>query len=122
LKKPKKMSVKKSFLFGFFLLIFSQISFAQTVSADSLKEFAATYKMKAGAPFENFIVKIQDGYLFGEADGNGSNKLLKQKQNDTFLSTSSYGSTIVFMRDSKNKVIGLKLIIQGTELEAERIE
>lgn len=116
------MSIKKSILFGYLLLIFSQISIAQTVSTDSLKEYAATYKMKAGAPFDSFIVKIQEGYLFGEADSNGSNKLLKQILNDTFLSTSSYGSTIVFMRDSKNKVIGLKLFIQGTELDAEKIE
>lgn len=114
------MKIKNLILIFFFLI--SQISFAQTASADSLKEYVASYKMKEGSPFDSFIVIAKEGYLYGEADGNGSNKFLKQKQTDTYLSTSSYGSTIVFLRDSKNKVIGLKLIIQGTELAADKIE
>ncbi len=44
------MKIKNLILIFFFLI--SQISFAQTASADSLKEYVASYKMKEGSPFD----------------------------------------------------------------------
>jgi hypothetical protein len=43
--------------------------------------------------------------------------LLKQKDVDTYISTSSYGSTIIFTRDATTKkVTGIKMILQGNEV------
>ena len=82
--------------------------------ADSLAEYVGEYKMSAF--FATYKITIDGGNLYGEADSYGANKLIKQKDADTFLSTSSYGSTIVFIRDATTKkVTGIKLNLQGNE-------
>jgi hypothetical protein len=73
-----------------------------------------------GSPISSFVITVKDGDLYGEADSYGANKLLKQAEEDKFVSTSSYGSTIIFTRDATKKVNGLQLIIQGNTLEATR--
>ncbi len=103
-------------------LLFALESPAQTVSADTLKQYVGAYTMKGDVPFETFNVTVKDGYLYGEADSNGANKLIKQKDKDNFLSTSTYGSTIIFVRNDAQKVIGLQLIVQGNTLSAEKKE
>lgn len=94
---------------------------AQTPAADSLTAYVGTYSFESGSPVNKFVVTAEKGELYGEADGNGSNKLLKQAAANTFKSTSSYGSVIVFARDSStNAVKGFTLNAQGTELQAKR--
>jgi hypothetical protein len=83
--------------------------------ADSLAEYVGEYKMSDF--FGVYKITIDGGDLYGEADSYGANKLIKQKEADTFVSTSSYGSTIIFTRDATTKkVTGLKLMLQGNEV------
>ncbi len=88
--------------------------------ADSLEAYVGTYKFKDGSPISAYKITAKDGTLYGEADSYGANKLNKQPAADTFQSTSSYGSIITFRRDAAEKVVGLKMAIQGTDLEADR--
>jgi len=90
------------------------------VRADSLQAYVGTYKFKDGSPISDYKINAKDGALYGEADSYGANKLNKQPAADTFQSTSSYGSIIAFRRDASGKVVGLKMTIQGTDLEADR--
>jgi hypothetical protein len=89
--------------------------FQKQIVADSLDEYLGDYKMKD--LFSVYKVTKNEGFLYGEADSFGNNKLLKQKEVDTYVSTSSYGSTIIFTRDEiTKKVVGIKLILQGNEV------
>jgi hypothetical protein len=89
--------------------------FQKQIAADSLDEFLGEYKMKEY--FAVYKVTKDGGFLYGEADSYGNNKLLKQKEADTYISTSSYGTTISFIRDSSSKkVTGIKLLLQGNEV------
>jgi len=86
-----------------------------------LKDLAGTYSFPDGSPVAKFIVLEKDGSIYGEADTYGSFKLEKQPETDTYKSTSSYGSIIVFSRDSGTKsVISLTLKVQGQELVASK--
>jgi hypothetical protein len=89
--------------------------FQRQIVADSLDEFLGEYKMKEY--FAAYKVTKDGGFLYGEADSYGNNKLLKQKEVDTYVSTSSYGTTIIFTRDpATKKVTGLKMLLQGNEV------
>ena len=105
------------------LLAVAAMANAQTASADSsaLKAYAGTYAFASGSPVEKFTVTAEKGDLFGEADSNGKNKLVKQDKADTFQSTSSYGSIITFVRDAATKAVtGFTMAVQGTELTAKK--
>ncbi|GAB3171452.1 DUF3471 domain-containing protein [Telluribacter humicola] len=87
------------------------------------EEYAGTYQFKNTEFITNFVVKVSDGALYGEADSHGSNKLLPQDKPDVFKSTSQYGSLVTFKRDpSTRKVVGLVLHIMDTDMEAVRKE
>jgi hypothetical protein len=97
------------------------VSKGQHVKHVDLKEYEGTYSFQADSPVRKFIITSKENEIFGEADSYGANKLIKQAEADTFLSTSTYGSTVIFTRDATTKkVSGLRLIIQGTTLEATR--
>jgi Domain of unknown function (DUF3471) len=92
---------------------------AKTAPADSLQEYVGNYKMVDGTYFQYFKITLVDGALYGEADANGANKLIKQKEPEVFQSTSQYGSIITFIRDKvTKKVTELNLNIQNTDLKA----
>ena len=102
-------------------LTHSAPSVRSTTSADSLSEYVGTYKMKDNSYFSAYKITLKEGALFGEADENGANKLLKQDKPDTFKSTSQYGSIITFKRNPETKkVTGLSLLIQDTEMLADK--
>jgi hypothetical protein len=91
----------------------------KTIIADSLAEYVGEYKMSEY--FATYKITLDGGNLYGEADSYGANKLIKQKETDTFVSTSSYGSTIIFTRDATTKkVTGLKLMLQGNEVTGKK--
>jgi hypothetical protein len=91
----------------------------KTIVADSLDEYVGDYKMSDF--FATYKITLDGGNLYGEADSYGANKLIKQKEADTFVSTSSYGSTIIFTRDATTKkVTGLKLMLQGNEVTGKK--
>lgn len=97
-----------------------ETSSAQADSAD-LQAYAGTYEFASGSPIGQFVIKLEKGDLYGEADSYGSNKLLKQPEPDTFKSTSQYGSVLTFTRDAATKAItGFKMAIQGQELVARK--
>ena len=92
-----------------------------TPSADSLKAYVGTYTFTSGSPVSKFTVTADKGVLYGEADGYGANKLVKQPAADTYQSTSSYGSMITFLRDATTKAVtSLALSAQGNELSAKK--
>jgi hypothetical protein len=112
-------------LFGVGILLMSltpsQPSVRVSIPADSLSEYVGNYKMKDNGYFSEFRITLKEGSLYGEADQNGANKLLKQDKADTFKSTSQYGSIITFKRNAETKkVIGLSLLIQDTEMNADK--
>ena len=97
------------------LSIINKPIFQKQMVADSLDEFVGEYKMKEY--FAAYKVTKDGGFLYGEADSYGNNKLIKQKEIDTYVSTSSYGTTIIFTRDpATKKVTGLKMLLQGNEV------
>lgn len=114
--------MKNVIILGVLVLFFAGKVNAQNATLEALKEYTGEYIIKGEAPFSKYKITLVNNDLFGEADEYGANKLLKQKEADTFLSTSSYGSTIIFIRNADKKVIGLKIILQGNELSADKIE
>ncbi len=119
--QPKPiLNMKKLIALLFISCFCANIAFAQTTSADSLKQYVGTYKMKDGSPIENYKITFSDGSISGEADSYGANKLVKQAGIDKFQSTSSYGSIITFIRNADKKVTGLKMEIQGTAILADK--
>ena len=91
---------------------------APTPSADStnLSAYTGAYTLGSGSPAQKFTVSTEKGELYSEADSFGKNKLVKQAKADTYQSTSSYGSIIIFVRDATTKAVtGLTLAAQGTE-------
>lgn len=93
------------------------------IRADStdLQAYVGTYTFESGSPINQFVIKVEKGELFGEADVYGANKLLKQEKPDTFKSTSQYGSVLTFTRDPATKAItGFRMAIMDQELVAKK--
>jgi hypothetical protein len=111
----QNFNMKKLMLITFLLMVTSY-SFSQENSKNTsnIKEFAGTYKMESF--FEVAKISLIEGSLFAEMDSNGMNKINKLTEADTFKSESSYGSIFTFLRDSTNKVIGIKLKIMDNEV------
>ena len=112
--------MKTLFLIFVCLLVINGVATAQTPAVDSLTAYAGTYSFDSGSPLNKFVVTVDKNELYGDADSNGANKLLRQTTDDTFKSTSSYGSIITFTRDATKAVTGVTLSVQGTELRATR--
>ncbi|WP_020603859.1 hypothetical protein [Spirosoma spitsbergense] len=105
------------------LLAIGTAASAQMMATDStaLKACVGTYTFDNDSPVRKYVVTLNKGDLFGQADDMGSNKLVKKEGDDTYQSTSSYGSVITFIRDTATKVItGFKMAVQGTELNAKK--
>ncbi|WP_018619718.1 DUF3471 domain-containing protein [Spirosoma luteum] len=105
------------------LLSIGTAASAQTTATDStaLKAYVGTYTFGEGSPVRKYVVTLNKGDLFGQADDMGSNKLVKKESDDTYQSTSSYGSVITFSRDTATKAItGFKMAVQGAELAAKK--
>lgn len=111
-------------IFGIFACSFE--TFAQSTSTTPVaaidtvaaKAYVGKYKVKEG-PFEELIVSIQNGKLFGEAVGQGSAELAPTKEVEIF-DVLGYGGTVEFIRDEKKNVVKVKLSIQGSVIEAEK--
>jgi hypothetical protein len=104
-----------------FLLAMTAANAQTTADSTNLKAYAGSYTFASGSPLQKFTITAEKGDLYGEADSYGKNKLVKQAKADTYQSTSSYGSMIIFARDAATKAItGLTMVIQGTELSAKK--
>ncbi len=105
------------------LLSIGTLAKAQTTPTDStaLKAYAGTYTFEGDSPVRKYVITLNKGDLFGQADDMGSNKLVKKEGDDTYQSTSSYGSVITFIRDTATKAVsGFKMAVQGAELTAKK--
>ncbi len=91
-----------------------------TVAIDTVaaKAYIGKYKVKEG-PFEELIVSIQKGQLFGEAVGQGSAVLAPTKEADIF-EVVGYDGKIEFVRNDSKVVVKAKLSIQGNVIESEK--
>jgi hypothetical protein len=91
-----------------------------TASIDTVaaKSYVGKYKVKEG-PFEELIVSIQGGKLYGEAVGQGSAVLAATKEADIF-EVVGYDGKIEFVRNDQKVIIKAKLTIQGNIIEAEK--
>jgi hypothetical protein len=108
--------MKKTFVNLLLLSLVVCSSFVQLSSADEpkLSDYVGVYKMADF--FQEAIVTEKEGFLYAELDSYGNNKLLKEPQEDTFKSTSSYGTIFIFKRDANKKVIGVMLKLMDQEV------
>lgn len=117
MKKLSLLLILGIFAFGF------EVS-AQTPSTTAVidtvaaKSYVGKYKVKEG-PFEELIVSIQDGKLFGEAVGAGSAVLAATKEMDIF-EVVGYDGKIEFVRNDQRIIVRAKLSMQGNIIEAEK--
>jgi hypothetical protein len=112
------------------LLILSIFAFSFEVSAQTAsipaapidtvaaKAYVGKYKVKEG-PFEDLIISIKNGKLFGEAVGQGSAVLESTKEANIF-DVIGYDGTIEFVKNDSKIVIKAKLTMQGNVIEAEK--
>ncbi|MFD2933728.1 DUF3471 domain-containing protein [Spirosoma flavum] len=99
----------------------AQTTPGSSADSTSLKAYAGSYTLASGSPIQTYVITVDKGDLFGEADSYGKNKLVKQAKTDTYQSTSSYGSMITFIRDAATKAVtSLTMSAQGTELTAKK--
>ncbi len=99
----------------------AQTTPAAAADSTNLKAYAGTYTFASDSPLQKYMITVDKGDLYGEADSYGKNKLVKQAKADTYQSTSSYGSMITFVRDAVTKAVtSLTIAIQGTELSAKK--
>lgn len=109
-------------MLGFFAFSF-EVS-AQTTSTTAatdtvaVKAYVGKYKVKEG-PFEELIISIQKGQLFGEAVGQGSAVLAPTKEAHIF-EVVGYDGTIEFVKNDTKVVVKAKLTMQGNVIEAEK--
>lgn len=93
----------------------STTAVTDTVAA---KAYIGKYKVKEG-PFEELIISIQNGKLFGEAVGQGSAVLAPTKDTNIF-DVIGYDGTIEFVKNDSKIVVKAKLTLQGNVIEAEK--
>jgi hypothetical protein len=106
-------------IFAFSFEISAQTT-SNTAAIDTVaaKTYVGKYKIKEG-PFEELIVSIQGGKLFGEAVGQGSAVLASTNEADVF-EVVGYDGKIEFVRNDQKVIIKAKLTIQGNIIEAEK--
>lgn len=90
------------------------------VAADSTAwtQYAGTYSFPEGSPASAVTITLDKGELYGEVDGYGKYKILRQTEENSFKSTSSYGTVYIFQRDANKNVTGVLLQVMGQELVA----
>lgn len=106
-------------IFAFSFEVSAQtISTTTAIDTVAAKVYVGKYKVKEG-PFEDLIISIQNGKLFGEAVGQGSAVLEPTKEANIF-DVIGYDGTIEFVKNDSKIVIKAKLTMQGNVIEAEK--
>ena len=115
----------KKVLFLLLILISTYTVFAQTQTPKlgtkdsvNLIDYVGVYKFSE--TFSQATITLKDGFIYGEVDSYGNNKLLPEADADTFKSTSSYGTIYIFKRNAEKKVIAVTLKVMGQELTGEK--
>lgn len=107
-------------IFAFSFDVSAQTASVPTAEIDTVaaKAYTGKYKVKEG-PFEELIISIQNGKLFGEAVGQGSAVLAATKDANIF-DVIGYDGTIEFVKNDMKVVVKAKLTMQGNVIEAEK--
>ena len=102
------------------LAVLAQTAASKPAVKDSvnLSDYVGVFKFSE--TFSQATITLKDGFIFGEVDSYGNNKLLPEAEADTFKSTSSYGTIYVFKRNPAKKVVSLTLKVMGQELTGEK--
>jgi hypothetical protein len=90
--------------------------------ADSLElvEFTGKYNFKDGAPIQSVDIKIEKGALIATgSDGEVYGLTKDEKKPDTFIIT-NLGAALIFTREAAKKITGIKVLLQGQELIADK--
>jgi hypothetical protein len=100
----------------------SPIKSLQSNVADSLElvEFTGKYKFKEDAPVESVEIKIEKVALIAAgSDGEVYSLTKDEKKPDTYKIT-AMGAEVIFIRDTAKKITGMKVMLQGQELIADK--
>ncbi len=89
-----------------------------TLTDEKAKDYVGSYDTGGMGAIK---VSFADGKMTGAMDGQGSAELLPGSTADVFT-VSGYDGVCTFIRDSSNKVVGLRLDVQGTIIDAKRVE
>jgi hypothetical protein len=92
------------------------------IKADTtaMVEFKGKYKFKENPMVQNVTVGIDKDKLVADpGDGNVYNLNINKEKADTY-SIEELGATVLFVRDTNKKIIGMKVDVQGSELVADK--
>jgi hypothetical protein len=92
------------------------------IKADTtaMVEFKGKYKFKENPMVQNVTVRIEKDKLVADpGDGNVYNLNINKEKADTY-SIEELGATVLFVRDTNKKIIGMKVDVQGSELVADK--
>jgi len=87
---------------------------AASPDSAALKEYSGSYKMADNPNVAKMIVTWKNGALVGQADSYPETTLIKVKGDE--FTENAFNSTITFTRKD-NKVTGLKISVQGMDME-----
>lgn len=118
MKKLSLLLILGIFAFSFEVSAQTAPTTVAEIDTVAAQAYTGKYKVKEG-PFEELIVTIQNGKLFGEAVGQGSAVLAPTKEANIF-DVVGYDGTIEFVRNDMKVVTKAKLSIQGNIIEAEK--
>ncbi len=88
---------------------------APLIDSTGLSNYVGVYKLEENGYISTYTVTVEEGKLFGQANGFDKTELNKQPEAHTFQS--GYGSTVVFMSEAADKPISkVKLVVQGNTI------
>ena len=110
--------MKKYLMIALFLGLAGTVA-AQTLPADSLKEYTGKYKFPDGTPFPEVKITLENGSLM--ANSVAGTAELKRREGDTF-EILSYGGLAIFKRDDAKKVNKVQVQVSDLDVEGVRTE
>lgn len=108
-----------------YLLIIFAVSMTFAVSAqgasaeDTLKQYTGKYKFPEGSEVTEVTITLDSGHLVASS-AQGSSEL-RLTSGDVF-EVVAYGGTATFKRNDKNKVIGVRLVVESLDIEGVKDE
>ncbi|MFN4085012.1 MAG: DUF3471 domain-containing protein [Spirosomataceae bacterium] len=99
------------------LSIFFLLAFPILLQAQDLRKYVGTYAMVG--PYQKIEIKVENGALYGLADGSDGSKLEKTQNPDEFLVV-AYGATAKFTKNAKGLITQVILTVQGENYTATR--
>jgi hypothetical protein len=90
-----------------------------SVEAVDLNSYAGKYQMQSDQ-VGVITVTVEDNKVYGQAEGQPKTEI-KPEGRDSF-NVPDFGAKVIFKRDSNQKVNGLTLYINGSEVSGDKIE